>query len=183
MDILLEKEGVAYKYSCLMWFVPEFYSDLINSWGKLNIPDDKLYIDPLDPALGREDEIHLTIKYGLHTKNPEDVKKIVSNFPSFPVSFGKISKFNSEAYDVIKMEIISEKLMELNAIITSSLKCTDKYPIYKPHVTIAYVKKNSCDGLLDKKIFNELTITAKDTILSIAGDDGTDGKCSIPLKV
>lgn len=92
---------------------------------------------------------HITVKYGLHTDDPELVRSAVMPFSPVAVTFGKCSVFPANeatiqrggaAHDVVKIEIESKSLHKLNATISESLACTDTYPNYKPHCTIAYVK-------------------------------------------
>lgn len=173
MEVFLEKSNGEYDFSCLMWYVPQFYKDLIIAWGKKNIPDSKLFVDPEDPnSSGREDETHVTIKYGIHSKDPADVENVTKGFGSFLVELGKVSKFEKAGkYDVIKLAVNGKKLRELNAKVSASLECTDTYKEYNPHITIAYVKPGSCDHLLDTDVFKDLKIKATELIFSIAGAD------------
>ena len=62
--------------------------------------------------------------------------------------------FNSEKYDVIFIEIDSKEIKDLNKKISSELENTDDFPVYKPHVTIAYVKPGTYNNLKGKKPFN-----------------------------
>ncbi len=99
-----------------------------------SIPDEDLASD------GREEDFHITIKYGLHTNKAEDVRKVVEGFGLIEYRLGKVSLFQSEEHDVVKIDVVSDDLHRLNKLISSSLECTDTHPTYKPHVTIAYVK-------------------------------------------
>lgn len=121
--------------------VPDVIAKPILNWGKINVPDYDLFSDPKDGSLGREEESHITVKYGLHTDNPDEVKKIIAGFGSFPVSLGKIDKFESPEHDVLIIKINSPKIKELNELISENLDYTDSHPRYIPHLTIAYVKK------------------------------------------
>ena len=90
---------------------------------------------------GREDEPHVTIKYGLHTSNPSDVSSVASGFGPVEIKLGRTSFFECNKYDVVKIDVESKSLRSLNAKIGDKLECTDTHPDYIPHVTIAYVKK------------------------------------------
>lgn len=181
MDLFLENSNGDYKFGCLMWNTPKFYADLIMSWGKVNIPDKVLYIDPKDPALGRENEIHLTLKYGFHTSDPAAVQAVIKDFGHFLVEFGEISKFEKkDKYDVIKITVDGKKLRRLNALVSSELKCTDSYPEYNPHITLAYVLPGSCDHLLGKYIFRDVSIKATELVFSTANEN--NDKVTINLK-
>ncbi len=181
MDLMLENTNGEYKFGCLMWNAPTFYADLVMSWGRTNIPDKVLYIDPEDPSLGRENQIHLTLKYGIHTSNPDDVQAVVKDFGHFLVEFGEISKFaKKDRYDVIKIAVDGKKLRRLNALVSAELKCTDSYPEYNPHMTIAYVLPGSCDHLLGKFIFRDAAVKATELIYSTANEN--NDKVKIDLK-
>ncbi len=158
--ILLEKSGESYKLSCVMASFEKNISDKIIKWGKQHIPDKVLHKDK-DGGMGREDEIHVTALYGLHTNEVKSVEKITKDIKSFEIKLGKISKFESPDFDVIKIEISGKKLYDLNKSL-KTLDYTSKFKDYVPHCTIAYVKKGTCDHLLDNKNFvgNESFITS-----------------------
>jgi hypothetical protein len=179
MELFVEKEGVEYKYSCLLFNLPKATSNLIIAYGKKHIPDDVLYDDE-DKDKGRENSPHNTVKYGLTTKKVEDIKEITDLFSQFSIKLGKISKFKADKYDVIKIEIEDDKeLRKLNKVISDTLDHRDTHKIYNPHITIAYVIPGSCDKLLNKRIFKNLTLGVKELTLSIRG---TTEKVKIPLK-
>lgn len=142
--------------------VPEHISRKVQKWSEVHIPDTKVYSDPDDPSFGRERDSHVTVKFGLHTNNPDDVTKIVSDFGDLMITLGKISKFSSDQYDVIKIDVQSEDLCKLNSLISDKLKCTDTHPTYQPHLTISYVQKNSCDDLLGCSDFSGLQWTTSE---------------------
>lgn len=98
------------------------------------IPDDELAED------GRENRPHVTIKYGLHTDNPQDVADVVAGFGSCEMTLGKVSIFAGKDFDVVKVDVLGDDIRELNKLIAESVECTDTHPTYIPHVTIAYVK-------------------------------------------
>lgn len=58
------------------------------------------------------------------------------------VRLGKIEVFtNPEKYDVVVIHVISNDLRRLNKKLKENVEFTNKYDSYRPHVTIAYVKK------------------------------------------
>lgn len=180
MSLFLENTNGNYDFSCLMWDTPKFYADLIMSWSRTQIPDEVLYVDPEDPSLGRENCIHLTVKYGIHTSDPSKVQSIVKDFGHFLVEFGEIEKFAKKGkYDVIKISVDGKKLRKLNALVSDELKCTDSYPEYQPHITIAYVTPGSCDHLLGKYIFRDVAIKATELVFSIAKENDTKVKINL----
>lgn len=139
---LKESTDVTYKYSSTQIEIPHEISEKVLAF-TLGIPEEKIYInpDPDDHAMGRELHPHVTIKYGLETNSPEDVEKAVgSDHKPIKVRLGKLGQFESEEHDVLKIDVVSEDLAKLNALL-SKLPNGDKHPNYKPHLTIAYVKK------------------------------------------
>lgn len=91
---------------------------------------------------GRETEPHATVKYGIHTNNPAEVRAAVAGHGPFKIRLGKTSHFpDSGDGDVIKAEVISHSLHRLNKKVAAATPHTDTHPVYQPHVTLAYVKR------------------------------------------
>lgn len=92
---------------------------------------------------GIEAEPHITVKYGLHTNNPDEIAESVKEFGVVNVCLGKISVFPAKEtgdFDVVKIDVISNDIHRLNKLIANSFETTDTHPEYKPHITVAYVK-------------------------------------------
>ena len=92
-------------------------------------------------------EPHVTLLYGL--TNIGDLHKVRDLFgklarPKF--SLGKISRFENEDFDVLKVDIESEDFHHLNGLLRK-FDHENKYPEYKPHMTIAYLKKGACKDM------------------------------------
>ena len=131
-------------YSSVQANLPSISKRIID-WGKTKIKNSYIYEGE---GFGRETNIHVTVKYGLHTDDADEVKKVVTGYGSFDIELGEISKFSSDDFDVIMIEVKSKELHELNKLIKNELECTDTHPVYKPHITIAYVQKGNCDELV-----------------------------------
>ena len=163
--LLIEgKDSEAHSYSCVLAYINSVKKEIEN-WSKKNIKEKDLYVD----EGGREENSHVTVLYGLHTNDFQDVKPIIDKLYSFEIKLGKISKFESKDYDVLKVEIESPYLHLINKKL-KTLPFTTKFPNYVPHMTIAYVKKDSCNHLLGNKDLvqkikvSELTFSSKDKI-------------------
>jgi hypothetical protein len=135
----------------------------IYDWGRQNIPDDILTGD------GRENNIHTTIKFGLHTADFTAVRDLFVNEHPIKITLGKISLFSSPDHDVIKIDVISPELHKLNHLINESIENTDIYSVYNSHITLAYVLKgtgDSYEGLRDfegrKVILDSILFSGKD---------------------
>lgn len=161
---------------CAMVQVPPFKSltDLINK-----IPVEIIY-QPNNPDYGKESSPHVTILYGIESEDEDKAIEILKAIPSrIEVTLGKVSKFTSADYDVLKISVVSPQLTALNKKLTSSVKNTNEYA-YSPHVTLAYVKKGmgndflgdtSCDG----------KVLSLDTV--VYSDNHTNTKFSIPKSI
>jgi len=168
LDRIIKLAGDGYDFSSTQFNLPKSLSKLIYNYGKKLIPDEDVF-DSSDPQFGREKKGHITVKYGLHTNNPDDVKEVVSGFWSVVVSLGNISYFDNKDFDVVIIEVESDKLEKLNEKISSEMKVTDTHPGYTPHITIAYVEKGKGseykgdDFFKGKKVkFHSLVFSAKD---------------------
>lgn len=93
---------------------------------------------------GREQDPHVTIKYGLHTEKADAVRTLLAGEKPITLRFGKTSLFppseGSDGAEVVKIDVHSPDLHRLNATIAKALEHTDSFPDYTPHATVAYVK-------------------------------------------
>lgn len=120
-------------FSCVAIDLPPELAEKVLALGRL-IPDEDLADD------GREEDPHVTVKFGLHTDDSNDVKEAIYGQRPFGIKFGLVSLFENEDADVVKIDIESEGLHELNRHLSERLENTDTHPSYKPHVTVAYLK-------------------------------------------
>lgn len=135
-------QNTKYDYSSIHVEIPSLLSNDIIAWGRETITDNEIFVSQQEPTFGREDEIHVTILYGLHDENPEEVKKILAKEKSIKVRLGVTKIFsNPLKFDVVVIRVISHDLRRLNKKLASQVAYTNRYGEYNPHVTIAYVKK------------------------------------------
>lgn len=129
-------EGTAPRsFSCLMLDCPNLYPYIKELHEEID-PDD-VYDD--EPGHGLEKETHITVKYGIHTNS---VYEVFTSIDLKPVKykFTKLSLFENEKFDVLKFDVKSDDLHDLNKQVCEELECTDKFPVYHPHCTVAYLK-------------------------------------------
>ena len=145
------KENHKNEYGCLMLQVKHQEWDSI-----LNLIDkEDLYTE--EPGFGTEKDPHVTILFGFHKNVDLDkMKELVraEDLKSIKIESDGISIFETPDYDVIKFDIISDVLHDLNKIMKDNFDYTSDFPKYHPHMTIAYVKKGRGKKYIDKKSKN-----------------------------
>ena len=153
--LLNENLNGEYKHSSTQINSPNDIAEKVLKYS-MAIPDSDIFNDPEDPSMGRELESHITILYGLHTKNYKDIEKLIgSEVKEISVVLSETSLFEAQDtnYDVLKISVESKELNELHNIF-STLPNEDKHPEYQPHLTIAYLKKGAGKKYSGNKEFN-----------------------------
>lgn len=138
--IYIFMQNVRYDYSSVYVMLPPELANEIVEWGSKDVTDDDIYVSQNDPTYGREDQIHVTILYGLHSESSEEIKPLLEGAGKIKVKLGPTDLFLCQKFDVVTVYVISPDLRKLNAKL-STLEHTNKHGGYKPHVTVAYVKK------------------------------------------
>ena len=172
-------QNAKYNFSSVQVNLPHDLAQEIIRWGKEHIPDNELYTDDKPGHLGREDEIHLTVLYGLHADSPQQTKELVSKTKPFPVHLTKIGIFSTNPdFDVVKINIDGDELRDLNARLAKNCQHTNRHGSYQPHVTIAYVQKGDGWKHEGNSQFDGKSFMANELIFS----SRSAGKSKIPLK-
>jgi len=149
----------AYDFSSVQLEIPDPEAEEIRKWGKQNIPEN-LLVDK-----GLEDDIHITIKYGIHIYDFTEARNLFINQKPIKLKLGKISLFNGDC-DVVKIEVNSPDLHRLNKLISNKLEVTDTHPVYYPHLTLAYVLKSFGDQFDGKTDFLGREIVCDSVVFS-----------------
>lgn len=147
------------------------------------IPEDELSKDPTDnykaAQTGREDQPHITTLYGLgNDVTKDDIQKVLGDIKPFEVKLGKTSLFENDKYDVLKVDIDSPELRLVNKKLKALPTPGETFKDYKPHITIAYLKKGEGKKYSGNTTFEGKTITFNE--LTFSRSDGVQIK--IPLK-
>jgi len=148
-------------FSCLQCNLPEPLASQIYHWGCDNITEDDLW-----PEEGRQEDIHVTVKYGIHTIDFTEARNLLMNQGPISITLGNVSLFEQPDHDVVKLDVTSPDLQKLNKIITGGLETTDKVPLYIPHVTIAYVRKGRGTHLVGREDFKGITVILTSAVFS-----------------
>jgi 2'-5' RNA ligase len=153
------------KFSIAQFDLPEYLASRVRRFAA-GIPDDMIAED------GREDTPHITIKYGLHTNDSEVVAKVLDGQKPISVSFGKTSIFagseSGEDFDVLKIEVYSPDLVELNKLLSERLDHTTTHPVYTPHVTIAFLRAGLGQEFIDSGFLDDEEFIFNSVIFSSA---------------
>jgi len=129
-------EGTAPRsFSCLMLDCSNLYQHVNDLHAEID-PDD-IYDD--EPGHGLEKETHVTVLYGLHTDSVSEVFGAIDLKP-IKYKFKSLSLFENEKFDVLKFDVDSKDLHALNKQVCDELEYTNKFPVYHPHCTVAYLK-------------------------------------------
>ncbi len=147
--------------SCVMVSLPNELSDRITDFSVYAVPEMELYRDDSQNIHGREFDTHITVKYGLKTNNPLDVLHVIDtqSIAPFPVVLGKAGLFEKDLYDVVMIEVESAGLGMLHDALKANLPNDEIYPVYHPHVTVAYVQHGMGRAHVGATDFAGLTFT------------------------
>lgn len=171
-------DGV-YDHSSTQIDLPSDISGKIMGWGKQHIPQDMVHDDG-DNTSGYEDDIHVTLLYGLKDDGPEKVRAVLEDVDPFDVRLGLVTAFrDKDEYDVIKIDVESPMMHKLHYKMEKLLENDNSYATYQPHVTVAYVKKGIADDLIGDDTFKGYTFMADKVCFSGAGD--SKDRIYIPL--
>ena len=125
--------------------IPKKLSDRIKTFKKGFIDKDNIVED--------ENEVHITVLYGIDfLRDKKEIKDILGS-ATINGSLGKINKFSSKKHDVIHIEIDSILLDSIHEILKEQIDNSYSFKKYNPHLTLAYVKKGSCNDLIGKDYF------------------------------
>lgn len=160
------------QYSSTQLDVMEPIRSIVIAFGE-QIPEEHL-VD-VDGST-HETNPHITVKYGLDKETDvELVRELVQGFGPVTVRLGEMDKFESDEYDVLIVPVHSDDLQQLNQMIRSAdgIVCTDTFPVYRPHMTIAYMKKGTADEYIGDDRFSGTQITFTNLTFSPPDDDKT----------
>ena len=171
-----EKPKFVHDYSSTQVNLPKPQADEIRSFAA-KIPEKEIYTEP-DEDYGREKEPHITVRYGLESIDPAEVSPAFEGMGPIKAKMGKVSIFESDKYDVVKVDIDSEDLRAANKRVGETVDLPgETFKDYKPHATIAYVKKGEGKKYVGNKLFEGKEIVIDEVVLS-----AKDGKMH-PIKL
>jgi 2'-5' RNA ligase len=148
-----EQDKKKYDYVYLSLDFSEIIRDAIEAVQN-TIPEDWIYGTSED-GFGKEKEPHVTIFYGLlpseELNHNQDMQflhtmQYINSLEEEPsITTETVSYFSSEGYDVIIIPVVSPILEKTHAFIKDNFLVEETHDEYKPHITIAYVKKGHAE--------------------------------------
>jgi len=156
-----------YEFSNTQVQLPSDLVDRILSEGRKLVNRRNLY----SSDQGYEDKPHITVLYGVHADSPPlSLIDILETYPKFTIQLGLVSLFkgveNDNGFDVVKIDINNPDLHVLNQAVEECCEYTDQFDEYNPHITIAYVKPDTCDYLTNNPTFKGLSFVVDRILFS-----------------
>lgn len=146
--------------------LPEDLTHQILTWGDEYISDQIVFSNNNNPWQSREDDPHITILYRLNVEHLPIAQQLLDKEQPFAVKLGKVSLFSNEAFDVVKIDVVSEQLHNINSHLVKTMAVERQYPQYVPHVTIAFIKKNEGEFILGNEMFMDKTFEVNNLYFS-----------------
>jgi len=128
---------MAYDYGCVM------ASGWPDGWSRVLSCIDREDVYSEEENSGLEVNPHVTVLYGLHDEVHSDLVGRICKSVREPVEIkivGASTFDNNPDYDVLKYDIESDKLRQLNRVF-SSFPHTNEHDDYSPHLTVGYLKR------------------------------------------
>jgi hypothetical protein len=162
---------IRYCFSSLYLEPPTTIVGDILHWGRKHIYDNEIFVGRPNQPGGRENQIHITVLYGIRMKQEEIIRNVLQDTPLIPIKLGAVDFFvHHDLYDVMVLKVESDGLRLLNRRLRENVAYEDKYDEFNPHVTIAFVKKNSGWRHYGKAYFSDISFVCDNVVF--APEDG-----------
>ena len=145
--LLLEKKGATYKHAVAMFDMPAEVAEAVKQWQKDNVDEEDVYVSEEDNSLGLEDEIHATILYGLRNEDLKKIKELVADFGPVELELDGLNIFdnadNDRPFEVLNVNVKGKDIGRLHKLLKDNVENQHKWPDFKAHVCIGYLKKGT----------------------------------------
>lgn len=129
-------------HGCILYHLPPHLANRVRSYAA-GIPDEDL-APGKPPAKAREADPHVTILYGLTGEDSSPVHSLLHPERPVTVTLGTATVFSTtdtgEDYEVLIVPVEGEDLKRLHGTLASELPVEKTHGVYRPHVTIAYLR-------------------------------------------
>lgn len=133
-------KAAKYDFCSTQFNLPEEEAAKVTSWVERHIPKDQRVEGDSGEATP-----HITALYGLENNDPAAVSSCLGSLGTVVVKLGVLGVFrNNPDHDVLFIRAHGAGLQRANRLLRK-LPNQNRYRTYKPHVTLAYVKKGAVD--------------------------------------
>jgi len=129
----------AHEFGCVMVPLPEALASDVRDLA-YSIPESDLFQGNGDAV---PDFIHVTVRYGLKC-GLDDVLDVLDGVGAGTVTLTGLSVFHNDDCAVLKVNVRSGFLERMNRML-AVLPHVDTHPVYRPHVTVAYLRHRKDD--------------------------------------
>lgn len=175
----LKSAAMSFDYGCLMATLEPHDAVPILDWVAEMVDPDKL------DENGIEHETHVTVLYGFKPGfDKRRLARFLKDRGAVRFTLGKVSRFKGVSggrCDCLKVDVDSQDLRDLRSAIEKEFGRDIDEPhdgTYRPHMTLAYVKPDTCKSLDGHARFEGQTYVIKNLIFS---SPGSKTRSEIPL--
>jgi len=148
--------------------LPVEVAEKIMKYGQAELLDEQVYSEE---GFGREDKPHVTVLFGIDKNHLEEVREAIEDYGPVTVTLGKISIFENDGYDVLKIDIGGEDIHNLNTYLKEKIPHLNTWPEYKPHATISYLNAGEGKTFVNDTFFEGMEVTFETLYYSEKGND------------
>ncbi len=147
---------------------PEDLSDDIISWGMDNIDDQLLFEDENSrEVFGRESFIHLSLLPNIEAGNKRELHETISMARRCACSLGMTRCFTQNAkFDVVYVEVLGHGIRLMHDYLSRSVIHERLFPVYIPHITVAYVNKGCGEKFARNRYFYGKSFRIEELVVS-----------------
>ena len=169
-----QSDETPYKYGAVIAYLTAEPSAVVRYFSKKFVSDDVVFCDEDSGIDGIEPHPHVTIMYGIKD-NLDKIQDCCEDWGDLKFICGKVDIFNTNPdFDVLVIRAESPEARGLNKVIDEYCDCEDLYASYEPHITIAYVKKGSCDSMIGNEFFQGMEDIIDRVVFSARDGSETD---------
>ena len=137
---------MAYAYGCLMLPVPMTLAESIRNYS-VSLPE-SLVVE-------MEDDVHVTVKYGILTEDVMEVAKVVEGTLPIVMTLGRAGIFHNQDAAVLKLSVDSQDLQRFHHKVCRKLNTINTHLVYNSHVTVAYLTQKRDDPYYYRTFFRD----------------------------
>lgn len=128
---------------------------------------------------GREDEPHVTVLYGIDPTDATSAREALKNSDPIRLKLGKLSLFETDDADVLKLDVESPDLEAMNRELREQVPHVEKQSEYIPHATVAYLKPGDGAEYIGKPVPGATGKRVKLDTVKFTSKDGSSSEIKL----